>query len=115
MSNINKEEILKGSKWVRFIFMLGYAFVINFALTICIGLAFVQFLFYLLTSKTNQSLSNFNENIIEFFKDTLAFLLFSTEEKPFPFKNNTLSDDLDESGVEESNELADAIEEDKKD
>ncbi len=30
MSNINKEEILKGSKWVRFIFMLGYAFVINF-------------------------------------------------------------------------------------
>ena len=54
MSNINKEEILKGSKWVRFIFILGYAFVINFALTICIGLAFVQFLFYLLTSKTNQ-------------------------------------------------------------
>ena len=37
---IDKDEILKSSKWVRFIFMVLYAFAINFALTICIGLAF---------------------------------------------------------------------------
>ena len=37
--DIDKEEILKTSKWVRFLFMVVYAFVINFVLTICIGLA----------------------------------------------------------------------------
>ena len=86
--DIDKEEILKSSKWIRFIFMILYAFVINFALTLSIGLAFVQFIFVLFTSKPNTSISNINSHILEFFNDSLAFLLFQTEEKPFPFKNN---------------------------
>ena len=89
MESINKDEILKSSKWIRFIFMVLYAFALNFALTICIGLAFVQFLFVLFTSKVNTSIANINSYVIEFFEDSLAFLLFQTEEKPFPFKNNS--------------------------
>ena len=89
METINKDEILKTSKWVRFLFMVLYAFIINFALTIAIGLAFIQFLFVLFTSKVNISIANINSYIIEFFDDSLAFLLFQTEEKPFPFKNNS--------------------------
>ena len=89
---IDKEEILKTSKWIRFLFMLLYGFVINFALTLCIGLAIVQFLFYLFTSKPNTSIANFNSHLLEFFHDSLAFLLFQTEEKPFPFKENENDD-----------------------
>ena len=89
---IDKEEILKTSKWIRFLFMLLYGFVINFALTLCIGLAIVQFLFYLFTSKPNTSIANFNSHLLEFFHDSLAFLLFQTEEKPFPFKENANDD-----------------------
>ena len=89
METINKEEILKSSKWIRFTFMILYAFALNFALTICIGLAVIQFLFVLFTSKVNPSLANVNSYVIEFFEDSLAFLLFQTEEKPFPFKNNS--------------------------
>ena len=89
METINKEEILKTSKWIRFLFMVLYAFAINFALTICIGLGFIQFLFVLFTSKVNSSIANINSYIIEFFDDSLAFLLFQTEDKPFPFKNNS--------------------------
>ena len=85
---IDKEEILKGSKWIRFLFMILYGFVINFVVTICIGLAIVQFLFYLFTSKPNTSIANFNSHLLEFFHDSLAFLLFQTEDKPFPFKEN---------------------------
>ena len=85
---IDKEEILKGSKWIRFLFMILYGFVINFVVTICIGLAIVQFLFYLFTSKPNVSIANFNSHLLEFFHDSLAFLLFQTEDKPFPFKEN---------------------------
>ena len=89
---IDKEEILKGSKWIRFLFMILYGFVINFVITICIGLAIVQFLFYLFTSKPNTSIANFNSHLLEFFHDSLAFLLFQTEDKRFPFKENEVDD-----------------------
>ena len=115
METINKDEILKTSKWVRFLFMVLYAFIINFALTIAIGLAFIQFLFVLFTSKVNNSIANINSHIIEFFDDSLAFLLFQTEEKPFPFKSNSDEEtiiDLEE--VEEaSSENEDAVSEQK--
>ena len=89
MNTLDKDEILKTSKWIRFIFMVLYAFVINFALTISIGLAFIQFLFVLFTSKVNTSISSINSHVLEFFNDSLMFLLFQTEEKPFPFKSNS--------------------------
>jgi len=87
--DIDKDEILKTSKWIRFLFMLLYGFAINFALTICLGLAFIQFLFYLFTSKPNDSIANFNVYLLDFFGDSLSFLLFETDEKPFPFKSNS--------------------------
>ena len=87
--DIDKDEILKTRKWIRFLFMLLYGFAINFVLTICLGLAFIQFLFYLFTSKPNDSIANFNEYLLEFFGDSLSFLLFKTDEKPFPFKSNS--------------------------
>ena len=37
----------------------------------------------------DRSIANVNSYVIEFFEDSLAFLLFQTEEKPFPFKNNS--------------------------
>ena len=73
MYTIDKEEILKTSKWIRFIFMVLYAFIINFALTISIGLAFIQFLFVLFTSKVNTSISSINSHVLEFFNDSLKF------------------------------------------
>ena len=108
MNTIDKEEILKGSKWVRFLFMVVYAFAVNFVISISIGLAFVQFLFYLFTSKPNSSISNFNDHLLEFVSDSLAFLLFSTDDKPFPFKPE--SSDKSEDDVE--SEIIDVTAED---
>ena len=110
METINKEEILKTSKWIRFLFMVLYAFAINFALTICIGLGFVQFLFVLFTSKVNSSIANINSYIIEFFNDSLAFLLFQTEDKPFPFKNNS-----DQETIIDADQIEEASSENKED
>ena len=94
MNTINKEELLKSSKWIRFLFMALYAVLINFiVLPFCIALSFIQFLFVLFASKPNKSIANINDHLIEFFNDTVAFLLFQTEEKPFPFKSNDDDDD----------------------
>ena len=97
-----KEEVFKLGKWTRFVFMFLYAFVLNFVISVSIGLAFIQFLFYLFTSKVNESLSDFNNHLFLFVSDTLKFLLFETDDKPFPFKKS------DEGAVEgDSHEVVD--------
>ena len=92
MENFNrdevKEEVLKASKWARFFFMFVYSFVVSAVLNIAIGIAIIQFLFFLFTSKINASLFDFNKHMYSFIEDTLKFLLFETEEKPFPFKKS---------------------------
>ena len=115
MTEINKDEILKPSKWARFIFMFGYAFVLNLLLPIYIGLAFIQFLFFLVTSKPNTSIQKFNSSMVEFFSDTLRFLLFGTDEKPFPFKNEdeeTPNTTIDEVAEVEEVEVEEVVPED---
>jgi|TARA_B100002019_G_C20819555_1_gene379905 hypothetical protein len=115
MTEINKDEILKPSKWARFIFMFGYAFVLNLLLPIYIGLAFIQFLFFLVTSKPNTSIQKFNSSMVEFFSDTLRFLLFGTDEKPFPFKNEdeeTPNTTVDEVAEVEEVEVEEVVPED---
>ena len=84
-----KEEVLKIGKWTRFLFMLLYAFVLNFVISVSIGLAFIQFIFVLFTAKVNEALSDFNKHLYLFVSDTLKFLLFDTEDKPFPFKKSS--------------------------
>ena len=100
MENFNreevKEEVLKVGKWKRFFFMIVYAFVLGFALNIMLGIAFIQFLFFLFTSKINEALFNFNKQIFLFFDDTLNFLAFQTEEMPFPFKKSSNGDEASE-------------------
>ena len=84
-----KEEVLKIGKWTRLAFMFLYAFVLNFVISVSIGLAFIQFLFFLFTSKINDSLADFNKHLFLFVSDTLKFLLFETDNKPFPFKKSS--------------------------
>ena len=111
MNKINKEELLKSSKWIRFIFMIIYSLLANFiVLPVVFALSFIQFIFVLFTSKENQSISNISVHIIEFFNDSISFLLFYTEEKPFPFKNTDKEDEVIDAEVSEdvSEEATDA-------
>ena len=109
--DIDKDEILKTSKWLRFLFMALYAFAINIIIPIIIGLSFVQFLFYLFTSKPNSSIASFNSYLIEFFSDTIAFILFSTDDKQNPIKKDENNDDQIIDGDEEDESLNESQEE----
>ena len=94
-----KEEVLKIGKWTRFAFMFLYAFVLNFVISVSIGLAFIQFLFFLFTSKINDYLADFNNHLFVFVSDTLKFLLFETDDKPFPFKKSSQGTSSDTSEI----------------
>ena len=102
MNEINKDELLELKKWKRFFFMVIYSFAINAVVNILIILAILQSLFYLFSSKTNNQLKSANNWLHGFFNDSLNFLSFNTDSKPWPFN--------DKSEVSNSSEDAEEVE-----
>ena len=96
MNDINKDELLDLNKWKRFFFMVIYSFAINGVVGILIIIAAVQFFFYLFTSKINNQLQSANNWLHGFFSDSLNFLSFNTEAKPWPFNDKTEASDSNE-------------------
>ena len=106
MNDINKDELLDLNKWKRFFFMVIYGAAINFVVSILIVLVAIQFIFYLFTSKTNTQLQSANNWLHGFFNDSLNFLSFNTDAKPWPFNSN----DEEESDIQEEVVEAEAVE-----
>ena len=106
MNEINKDELLDLKKWQRLFFMVIYGAAINFVVSILIVLVAIQFIFYLFTSKTNTQLQSANNWLHGFFNDSLNFLSFNTDAKPWPFNSN----DEEESDIEEEVEEPEAVE-----
>ena len=96
MNEINKDELLELKKWKRFFFMVIYSFAINAVVNILIIIAAVQFFFYLFTSKINNQLQTANNWLHGFFSDSLNFLSFNTDSKPWPFNDKTEASDSNE-------------------
>ena len=106
MNEINKDELLDLKKWQRLFFMVIYGAAINFVVSILIVLVAIQFIFYLFTSKTNTQLQSANNWLHGFFNDSLNFLSFNTDAKPWPFNSN----DEEESDIQEEVVEAEAVE-----
>ena len=96
MNDINKDELLDLNKWKRFFFMVIYSFAINGVVGILIIIAAVQFFIYLFTSKINNQLQSANNWLHDFFSDSLNFLSFNTDAKPWPFNDKVEEPDSDE-------------------
>ena len=98
MSEINKDELLDLKKWQRLFFMIIYGAAINFVVSILIFLVAIQFIFYLFTSKTNNQLQSANNWLHGFFNDSLNFLSFNSDSKPWPFNDKFEVSDSNEDG-----------------
>ncbi len=110
MSEINKDELLDIKKWQRLFFMLIYGAAINFVVSILIFLVAIQFIFYLFTSKTNNQLQSANNWLQGFFNDSLNFLSFNSDSKPWPFNDKYEVSDSNEDS--EHTEVVDGESED---
>jgi len=106
MNEINKDELLDLKKWQRLFFIVIYGAAINFVASIFIVLVAIQFIFYLFTSKTNTQLQSANNWLHGFFNDSLNFLSFNTDAKPWPFNSN----DEGESDIQDEVVEAEAVE-----
>ena len=71
--------------WRRGLFMLICAFLYNVAELVVVAVAILQFLFKLVTGEENTQLKLFGKGLSIFFYQTMQFLTFNSEQKPFPF------------------------------
>ncbi len=71
--------------WRRGLFMLICAFLYNVAEMVVVAVAILQFLFKLVTGEENVQLKLFGKGLSIFFYQTMQFLTFNSERKPFPF------------------------------
>jgi hypothetical protein len=82
-----KSNLTSSKHWLRLVFMLFFAAVLQLA-SICMWLlVIVQFLFSLFTGQDNPSLRKLGHELSIYIFETLKFLTYASEEKPFPFSD----------------------------
>lgn len=96
MNNERLKSNLTSSKhWLRLVFMLLFAAVLQLASLVMWVLVAVQFLFSLITGENNYHLRRFGHSLSTYIYDVLKFLCYSSEEKPFPFADWPASTDAE--------------------
>lgn len=86
MNNEQLKSNLSSSKhWLRLVFMLLFAALLQLASLVMWILVAVQFVFSLVTGEDNLHLRRFGHSMSTYIYDVLKFLCYSSEEKPFPF------------------------------
>lgn len=80
-----KSNLTSSKHWLRLVFMLLFAAVLQLASLVMWILVAVQFVFSLVTGEDNQHLRRFGHSLSTYIYDVLKFLCYSREAKPFPF------------------------------
>jgi hypothetical protein len=100
-----KSNLTSSKHWLRLVFMLLFAAVLQLASLVMWILVAVQFVFSLVTGEDNQHLRRFGHSLSTYIYDVLKFLCYSSEEKPFPFADwpaNSYTPDQDAPVVKEA-------------
>ena len=88
-----KSNLTSSKHWLRLLFMLVFAAVLQVASIIMWVLVIAQFIFSLITGEDNVQLRKFGHSLSIYIFDTLKFLTYASEEKPFPFADWPKVDD----------------------
>ena len=80
-----KSNLTSSKHWLRLFFMVIFAAILQLASMAMWILVVVQFLCSLITGQDNPNLRQFGHGLSIYIFDTLKFLTYASEEKPFPF------------------------------
>lgn len=78
-------SITSDSFWIRTIYMLLFAIIYGLADIAVVTIAIIQWVHTLVTGDSNDRLDEFMSSLAQYLRSIVAFLGYSTEEKPFPF------------------------------
>lgn len=80
-----KSNLLSSRHWLRLLFMLLFAGLLQVAGIIMWIVVGLQFIFSLITGQDNLNLRRFGHSLSTYIYQSLQFLTYNSEEKPFPF------------------------------
>lgn len=95
-----KHNLTSGSQWLRLLFMVLFYFLLQIAGLVMLAVVVLQFLFAIITGGANGNLRRLGDQVASYIYQTLQFLIYNSEEKPFPFSEWPESDVEDLSGYE---------------
>lgn len=82
-----KSNLLSSKHWLRLLFMVLFALLFQMATLVMWVLVVLQFLFSLITGRDNRNLRAFGASLSTYIHQTLKFLTYVSDEKPFPFSD----------------------------
>lgn len=80
-----KSNLTSSKHWLRLVFMVFFALILQLVSLIMWVLVIIQFLFSLITGDDNTHLRKFGHSLSTYIYQVLKFLCYSSDDKPFPF------------------------------
>ncbi len=78
-------SLTNSNTWIRFAYMLLFTVLLMAARLLITIVAVLQFLLVLVTGSDNENLRNLGQGLGKWVYQTVLFLTFNSEDKPFPF------------------------------
>lgn len=82
---MTKKTLINSETWIRFAYMLLFTFLLMAARLIIFMVVVVQFLIVLVSGTDNENLRNLGQGLGKWVYQTVMFLTFNSDNKPFPF------------------------------
>lgn len=79
------DKLLSPEHWLRFVFMCLFVCVAFVASYVMLVLVIIQFIFALVLGNSETRLRSFGSSLSQYIFQSLNFLTYNTEDKPFPF------------------------------
>ncbi len=95
-----KSNLLSPARWIRLAYMVLFAIILYVVSFIMALVVVLQFVISLITGKNNLQLRRFGYSLSTYIYQTLQFLTYNSEEKPFPFADWPDAPDIVEVEVE---------------
>lgn len=80
-----KQNLKAGNTWMRGFFMVLFVVIYGIAEGIWFLIVVFQFVHTLITRKPSDPLLDFSEHLCAYLYETLLYVSFNTDERPFPF------------------------------
>ncbi|WP_231757817.1 DUF4389 domain-containing protein [Microbulbifer elongatus] len=100
-----KQNLTSTNQWLRLVYMVLFAVLLEIAGFVMLAVVIAQFLFAIFTGGANDNLRRLGDQISSYIYQTLQFLIYNTEEKPFPFSEWPESEEEDLSSYESAEEV----------
>ena len=80
-----KHNLTSADHWLRLLFMVLFVILLEVAGIVMLATIVLQFLFAIVSGGPNDNLRQLGNQIASYIYQILQFLIYNSEEKPFPF------------------------------